>query len=148
MNARFRNVDIKIAEANSSDSMAEAYISMGKALKLVILFTGSRMEVLTFISNVNTAFDMMNLIHGERLYKFMLTNGENRTAIAHRNLDNWVELREISRNTQKIHSKLSCKSVIQSQTRKSDSVSEWIKKVQTLVSKFRESALTEGMQEE
>jgi hypothetical protein len=35
----------------------------------------------------------------ERLYKFVLMNGENRTAIAHRNLDKWLELKEFSRKS-------------------------------------------------
>jgi hypothetical protein len=75
--------------------MAEEYVSVSEALKLVTLFSGNKREVLTFISNVDTAFEVINPEHGSRLYKFVLT----RTAIAHRNLDSWAEVKEFLRNT-------------------------------------------------
>jgi hypothetical protein len=65
--------------------MAEDYVSVSEALKLVTSFAGNKREILTFILNVNTAFDVINPIHADRLYKFVLTqiSGEPRIAIAH-----------------------------------------------------------------
>lgn len=81
--------------------MAEEYISVSEALKLVSPFSGNKKEVLAFISNVDTAFEVVNPDHGSRLYKFVLTkiSGEPRTAIAQRHLENWVELKEFLKNT-------------------------------------------------
>jgi hypothetical protein len=80
--------------------MAEEYVSVSEALKLVTPFSGNKKEVLTFISTVDTAFEVINLEHGSRLYTFVLTriSGEPRTAIAHRNLDCWAEVKEFFRN--------------------------------------------------
>jgi hypothetical protein len=101
MSARPQNVNLQVAEVDSSDSIAEEYVSVSEALKLVSPFNGNKREVLTFISNVNTAFEVINLDHQDRLYKSVLTRitGEPRTAISHRNLDNWAELKEFLRNT-------------------------------------------------
>jgi hypothetical protein len=76
--------------------MAEEYISASEALKLVTPFSGNKKEVLTFTSNVNTAFEVVNPNHQDRLYKFVLTriSGEPRKAIAHRHLHSWAELRD------------------------------------------------------
>ncbi|PNF43656.1 hypothetical protein B7P43_G18122 [Cryptotermes secundus] len=62
--------------------MAEEYVS--EALKLV-----------------TPAFEVINPIHVDRLYKFVLTkiSGEPRIAIAHRNLETWAELKEFLTNT-------------------------------------------------
>ncbi|PNF41544.1 hypothetical protein B7P43_G12317 [Cryptotermes secundus] len=81
--------------------MAEEYVSVSEALKLVTPFTRNKREILTFISNANTAFEVINPIHADRLYKFILTRigGEARITIAHRNLDRCEELREFLRNT-------------------------------------------------
>jgi hypothetical protein len=101
MSARQREGNVIIAEADRSDSMAEEYVSVSEALKLVTPFTGNKREVLTFISNVNRAFEVINPTHADRLYKYVLTkiSGEPRIAIAHKNLDKWEELREFFRNT-------------------------------------------------
>jgi hypothetical protein len=81
--------------------MATEYVSMTEALKLVSPFNGNKREVLTFVSNVDTAFSCVSPENRGRLYQFMLTNirGEPRTAISHRNLENWEELKEFLRNT-------------------------------------------------
>ena len=77
------------------------FISVGEALKLVPCFKGNKQEVLAFIGNVDTAFSVINSAQEDVLYKFVLTHisGEPRTAIGHRNLDNWGELKEFSRNS-------------------------------------------------
>jgi hypothetical protein len=52
--------------------------------------------VIAFIGNVDTAFTVINPEQEAILYKFVLTriSGEPRTAISHRNLDSWAELKE------------------------------------------------------
>jgi hypothetical protein len=81
--------------------VATEYISVTEALKLVSPFSGNKKEVLTFISNVDTAFSRVSLENRGRLYQFVLTkiSGEPRTAISHRNLESWEELKEFLRNT-------------------------------------------------
>jgi hypothetical protein len=72
--------------------MANEYIGVSEALKLVSPFSGNKKEVLAFISNVDTAFEVVNPDHRGRLYKFVLTriSGEPQTAIAHRHLESWI----------------------------------------------------------
>jgi hypothetical protein len=152
MSARQREGNVSIAEADRSDSMAEEYVSVSEALKLVSPFNGNKREVLTFISNVNTAFEVINPIHEDRLYKFILTriSGEPRTAIAHRNLDKWTELREFLRNMyiEKRTLDFHANQLFKARQGRSENISEWIQKIQTLGSKFREAALTDCMQAE
>jgi hypothetical protein len=71
--------------------MTTVYISVTEALKLVSLLSGNKREVLTFVSNVDTAFSCVSPENRSRLYQFILTkiNGEPRTANSHRNLENW-----------------------------------------------------------
>jgi hypothetical protein len=75
-------------------------ISLGEALKLVPLFKENKEEFLAFIGNVDTAFTVINPSQETILYKFVLTRiiGEPRTAISHRNLDNWAEIKEFLQN--------------------------------------------------
>jgi hypothetical protein len=77
------------------------YISLGEALKLVPPFKGNKQEVLTFIGNVDTAFAVINSEQEAILYKFVLTriSDEPRTAIIHRNFDNWTEIKEFLQNS-------------------------------------------------
>jgi len=77
------------------------FISVGEPLKLVPPFKGDKQEVLAFIGNVDTAFTVINPSQEAILYKFVLTriSGEPRTAISHRNLENWVKLKEFLQNT-------------------------------------------------
>jgi hypothetical protein len=69
--------------------MAEEYISVSEVLKLVMPFSGNKKEVLTFIFNLCTTFEVINPNHQDRLYKFVLTriSEETRTARAHQHLD-------------------------------------------------------------
>ena len=77
------------------------HISVSEALKLVRPFKGERKEVLAFISNVDTAFEVINPDNSDVLYKFVLTriSGEPRVAITHRNIENLEELRVFLKNT-------------------------------------------------
>lgn len=151
MSARSQNVEIA-TEADSSSSMAEEYIGVGEALKLVSPFSGNKREVLTFISNVDTAFEVINPNHKDRLYKFVLTriSGEPRTAISHRNLDNWEELKEFLQNTyiEKRTLDYHANRLFKERQGKTENVSEWIQKIQTLGSRFREAALTDCAEDE
>jgi hypothetical protein len=88
-------------EADSSDNMANEYISVSEVLKLVSPFSGDKKELLAFISIVDTAFEVVNPDYSGRLYEFVLTriSGEQRIAITHRHLESWIELREFLKNT-------------------------------------------------
>ena len=76
------------------------FISVGEALKLVPYFKGDKQEVLAFIGNMDTAFAVINPVQEDVLYKFVLMpiSGEPRTAIIHKNLNNWTELKEFLKN--------------------------------------------------
>jgi hypothetical protein len=80
--------------------MAE-HISVSEELKLVSPFKGDKKEVLAFISNVDTAFEVIDPENSAVLYKFVLTriSGEPRVAISHRNFESWEELRTFLKNT-------------------------------------------------
>ena len=77
------------------------FISVGEALKLVAPFKGDKRDVLAFIVNVDTAFGVSDAINAGILFKFVLTRiiEEPRTAIAHRNLENWEKLKKFLNNT-------------------------------------------------
>jgi hypothetical protein len=83
-------------EAEGLSMLSGDFISIGEALKLVLYFKGNKQEVLAFKGNVETAFSVINLVQRDVLYKFVLTciSGQPRTAIGHRNLDSWTDLRE------------------------------------------------------
>ena len=121
------------------------YIPVTEALKLVCPFIGDKREVLAFISNVHTAFEVTNPEQAYTLYRFVLTrvSGEPRTAITHRNLENWEELRAFLKNTytEKRTLDYHATQLFGSRQGKTDSISEWIQNVQKLSSKFREAAL-------
>lgn len=145
-------IDVQVVEADRSSNMAEEYVSVSEALKLVTPFSGNKREVLTFIANVNTAFEAINPDHEGRLCKFVLTriSGEPRTAIDQRNLDSWVEVREFLRNTflEKRTLDFHANQLFQAKQGKTESVSEWVQNIQTLGSKFREVALMDCAEEE
>jgi len=124
--------------------MAE-YISVGEALKLVSPFKRDKREVLGFFLNVDTAFEVINPENSDVLYKFVLTriSGEPRVAITHRNLENWDDLKTFLKNnyTEKHTLYFHATQLFGARKGKNESVSEWIKKIQRLSSKFREAAL-------
>ena len=128
------------------------YISVSEALKLVSPFKGERKEVLAFISNVDTAFEVINPDNSDVLYKFVLTriSGEPRVAITHRNLQNWEDLRVFLKNTytEKRTLYYHATQLFGAKQGTNDSVSEWIQSVQRLSSKFREAALQDCKDEE
>jgi hypothetical protein len=132
--------------------MANEYISVSEALKLVSPFSGDKKEVLAFISNVDTAFEVVNPEYSGRLYKFVLTriSGEPRIAITHRHLESWIELREFLKNTyiEKRTLDFHANTLFRAKQEKTESVSNWIQKIQSLGSKFREAALTDCTDEE
>jgi len=81
--------------------MNRDFIGVGEALKLLPPFKGDKQEILAYIGNVDTAFAVNNPNQEAILYKFVLTriSGEPRTAISHRNLESWAELKEFLQNT-------------------------------------------------
>ena len=100
---------------------------------------------MAFISNVDTAFEVIDSDNADILYKFVLAriSGEPRVAIPHRNLENRGELRAFLRNTYTEKSTLDfhATQLFGEKQGKSESISEWIQNVQRLRPKFREAAL-------
>jgi hypothetical protein len=84
----------QIADASEPHSMAGEFVSLGEALKLISPCSCEKKDVLSFTSNVDAAFEVMEPNRGNKLYKFLLLCicGEPRTAIAHRNLDSLAEV--------------------------------------------------------
>jgi hypothetical protein len=78
-----------------------AYISVSEALKLVSPFKWDKRELLAFISNLDTAFEVINPDNVDFLYQFVLMriSGEPQVAVTHRNLKNWGDLKAFLRNT-------------------------------------------------
>jgi hypothetical protein len=76
------------------------YISVSEALKLFTTFKEEKREVPAFIDNVDTAFELIDPRNESTLYKFLLTriSGETRTAITHRTLKKWDDLKEFLKN--------------------------------------------------
>jgi hypothetical protein len=89
----YPNLEAEVASPDSNTANMTEYISVGEALKLVAPFKGEKMDVLAFIANVDTAFEVIDLRNEGTFFKFVLTriSGEPRTATAHRNLESWKE---------------------------------------------------------
>jgi hypothetical protein len=121
------------------------YISVGDTLKLDPPFKGNKEEVLAFIGNMDTALAVINPNQEAILYKFVLTriNGETRTAINHRNLDSWTELKEFLQNSyiEKRTLDYHASQLFKARQGKDERVTDWIQRVQTLGSQFREATL-------
>jgi hypothetical protein len=128
------------AEFSRVRTMAEGYISVGEAVKMIPSFKGNKSEVLAFIGNVDTAFGVIDPNQEEVLYKFVLTRigGEPRTAITHRNLENRLELKEFLKNSYIEKRTLDCHAsqLFESRQRKDEKVSDWIQRIQTLGSQL------------
>ena len=103
---------------------------------MVTPFKGEKRDVLAFIANVDTAFEVIDPRNEDILFKFVLTriNGEPRTVIAHRNLENWDELKEFLRNTytEKRTLDYHTNQLFNTKQSKAESVSEWIQRIQKL----------------
>jgi len=148
----YPNLEAEVASPSSSTVNMTAYIPVGEALKLITPFKGEKRDVLAFIANVNTAFEVTDPRNECTLFKFVLTriSGEPRTAIAHKNLENWEELKEFLKNTytEKRTLDYHANQLFSTKQNKTESVSEWIQRVQKLGSKFREAALQNCEQDE
>jgi hypothetical protein len=133
------------ATRNDVSQSNRDFISVGEALKLIPPFKGNKQEELAFIGNVDTAFEVINPEQETILYRFVLTciSGEPRTAISHRNFDNWIELKEflcnfyIEKRTLGYHAS----QLFKAKQAKDERVTDWIQRIQTLGSQFREAAL-------
>jgi hypothetical protein len=132
--------------------MAEEYVSVSEALKLVTPVGGNKKEVLTFISNADAAFEVINPEYGRRLYTFLLTRigSEPSAAMAHQNLDSWDEVKELFRNAyiEKLTLDFHAMQLFKAKHEKLGSVSAWVQRIQMLGSKFREVALMDCDEDE
>ena len=148
----YPNLEVEVASPDSNTANMTDYISVGEALKLVTPFKGEKRDVLAFIANVDTAFEVIDPRNEGTLFKFVLTriSGEPRTAIAHRNLENWEELKEFLKNTYTKKRTLDyhANQLFSTKQGKVESISEWIQCVQKLGSKFREATLQDCEQDE
>jgi hypothetical protein len=146
------SADAEVVSPDSNAANMTEFISVGEALKFVAPFKGEKRDVLAFIANVDTAFEVIDPRNANTLYKFVLTriSGEPRTAISHRNLESWEELREFLRNTytEKRTLDFHVNQLLSTKQSKTETVSEWIQRVQKLGSKFREAALQDCEQDE
>ena len=101
--------------------------------------------MLSFIGNVDTVFAVINPEQEAILYKFVLRriSGEPMTAISHRNLDSWAELKEFLRKSYTENRTLDfhASQLFRARQGKDERVTEWIHKIQTQGSQFREAAL-------
>ena len=141
-------LDPEVVSPDSDTASMTEFISVGESLKLVAPFKGEKRDVLAFIANADTAFEVTDPRNVGTLFKFVLTriSGEPRNAIAHRNLENWEELREFLKNTytEKRTLDYHANQLFSTKQRKTESVSECIKRVQKLGSKFREASLQDS----
>jgi hypothetical protein len=101
-----------------------------------------------------TAFAVIKPSQEAILYKFVLTriSGEPRTAISHRNLENWADLKEFLQNAyiEKRTLDFHASQLFKASQGKDENVADWVLKTQTLGSQFREAALlncSEGARE-
>jgi hypothetical protein len=87
MSTQYSNLEIQVAEVGRSHIMATDYISITEALKLVSPFNGNKIKVLTYTPRLVC----VNPENRGRLYQFVLRkiSREPRTAMSHRNLENW-----------------------------------------------------------
>lgn len=100
--------------------------------------------MVAFISNVDTAFEVINLVNSDLLYKSVLTRicGERRVAITHRNLKNWDDFKTLENAcTEKCTLDLHTTQLFGARQSKSESITAWIEGVRRLSSKFRERTL-------
>ena len=129
------------AVSSETSRMNEDLICVGETLKLVPPINVNKQEVLAFIGNVDTAFAIINPSQEAILYKFVLTgiSGEPRTAISHRNLN----LKEFLQNDYKEKRTLDfhTSQLFKARQGKDKKVADWIHKIHTLGSQFREAAL-------
>ena len=97
----YANLEPEVASPDSNTASMTECISVGEALKSVTPFKDERRDVLAFIANVETAFEVIDPRNEGTLFKFVLTriSGEPRTAIAHGNLENWEEIKGFLKNT-------------------------------------------------
>ena len=126
----YPDLEAEVVNPDSNTADMTEYISVGEALKLVTPFKGEKREVLAFIANVDTAFEVIDPRNEGILFKFVLTriSGEPRTAIAQRNLENWDESKEFLRNTytEKRTLDYHANQLFNTKQSKAESVSEWI----------------------
>jgi hypothetical protein len=130
------------------------FTSVGETLKLVPPFSGNKQEDVAFIGNVDTAFAVINPSQEAILYKFVLTriSGEPRTAISHKNLENWADLKGFLQNAyiEKRSLYIRASQLFKARQRKDENVADWVHRIQTLESQFCEAALlncSEGARE-
>ena len=67
----YPNLESEVVSPDSNTTNMNEYISVGEALKLVTPFKGEKREVLAFIANVSTAFEVIYPRNECTLFKFV-----------------------------------------------------------------------------
>jgi hypothetical protein len=97
------------------------------------------------VPNVDTTFSCLSPENRSRLYQFVLgkISCESTTTISRRNFENWEECKEFLRNTyiEKTTLDFHANQLFKAKQNRAENVSEWIATIQSLGSKFGESAL-------
>ena len=98
-------------------------------------------DVLAFIANVDTAFEVIDPRNEGAFFQLVLTriSGEPRSTIGHKNFENWEELKEFLKHTYTEKKTLDyhANQLFSTKQNKAQIVSEWIERVQKLGLKFR-----------
>jgi hypothetical protein len=97
----YLNLEAEVASPESNPASITEYVSVGEALKLIAPFKAEKRDVLAFIENVDTSFEVIDPRNWGTLFKLVLMRiiGGPGTANAQRNLENWEELKEFLKNT-------------------------------------------------
>jgi hypothetical protein len=140
----YPDLEIEVVSPDSNTANMTEFISVDEALKLVKPFKSEKREILVFIANVDTAFEVNDPRNEGTLFKFVLTRIVGNPGLPLlRNLETWEELKEFLKNTctEKRTLDYHANQLFSTKQTKGENVSEWIQRVQKLGSKFREAAL-------
>jgi len=69
----YHNLEAEVVSPVSNTASITEYISVDEALKLVTPFKGEKRDVLAFIANVDTAFELIDPRNESTLFKFAPT---------------------------------------------------------------------------
>jgi len=69
----YADLEAEVASPDSNTGKMTEYILVGEALKLEAPFKGEKRDVLAFITNIDTAFELIDPRNEGILFKFVLT---------------------------------------------------------------------------
>lgn len=125
----YPDLEIEVVSPDSNTANMTEFISVGEALKLVKPFKSEKREILVFIANVDTAFEVIDPRNEGTLFKFVLTRIVGNPGLPLlRNLETWEELKEFLKNTctEKRTLDYHANQLFSTKQTKGENVSEWI----------------------